>query len=1312
MNIKHRIRNFSFFCFIIAVAILNALPQDGKSNSSFTDTKERFENKGLTRSETPVECFSYEEDEDGEGIVIIGYHGIDKNVVIPATINGMPVVALGYNDNYWNGVFEDCTDLTSVAIPSSVRVIGCNAFAYCTSLKEIIIPEGVDEIGCDAFWGCSSLVSITIPKTVKILASEEDALYDELYDETFGKCISLESIVVDSDNEYFTSVDGVLFTKDMETLLQYPSGKKDKHYVVPEGVEEIGESAFYYCKNLEAIVIPEGMMYIGDWAFEECRSLVSVNIPASIEEIGTMGEIYVFSGCKVLEMINVAEDNENYVSVDGVLFTADMTKLILYPPAKKNANYDVPDDVESIGTYAFEDNPFLQTVTIPEGVAEIGGGVFYNCTSLRRVSFPSTLVMGENAWDLNSFWQIFFGNCLALEAVDVAEGNESYTSCDGVLFTADMTTLILYPPAKQASAYTIPATVEEILESAFWMCKGLEAIEVEDGNEKYVAVDGVLYQSNMNTLVRYPAGKKNAVYVVPATVNSIDVNALRGCINLTRIEVEEGNESFVSVDGVLFSKDMKTLVCYPAGRQNAEYTVPEGVASIDEYAFYGCEALMTVTLPNSLSSIGNDAFTGCQRLADMVFLGPLPNIHDCLDGEWDEDCNDVPTPITFHVLGARGWDDFSASDGLTVIIAEDNIDNEFEYETVDGGITITRYIGKQVNVYVPSSVKGTSVTAIGDRAFADCNFIKKVVAPYSVISIGDLAFAGCIFLENFEIFSNVKSLGIAPFMRCFNLRLGCYSPNYVIEGKLLLSKDKKTLVQYLCEGDDYNEYAAPVEIPDYVENIGAYAFAENGYLHDVLFSQDSALVTIGDHAFDECWNLRDFEIPAGVRSIGAYAFAECEEMSLIELSENVETIGMAAFLYCRMPESLYIPATVTFIGDGAFASNGGDDFSEIIVDEANEHYVSVNGILFTKDEKRLVQCPYAWIPLESYEDIDYAIPSSVTAIGAYAFCSCYNLVSVLIPESVREIGRHAFYESAIQSVVIPKNVAFIGDAAFACCLDLNAIDVDSANATYTSVDGVLFTKNMNTLLQYPYGKWPENGRYDIPDGVEKIAESAFEGCFTINELGIPESVSTIGDYAFYTDSINTIVFYGGVPSFGKNWHYSWKNMTISVPADRGWEDWEVPEGVTVTFRESFSLVLRKGWNLCAMPFIPDERCVARLKGIGDCWGWVASRNCRLETIRQGQGFWLYSDKEQVVEVSGEFAENTDDYDTEYRRGSIASTSTAVLKPGWNLVGKGFAGELTETSNVWTVENEILTRMKWTTEGYVLKPGTGYWIFIP
>ena len=181
--------------------------------------------------------------------------------------------------------------------------------------------------------------------------------------------------------------------------------------------------------------------------------------------------------------------------------------------------------------------------------------------------------------------------------------------------------------------------------------------------------------------------------------------------------------------------------------------------------------------------------------------------------------------------------------------------------------------------------------------------------------------------------------------------------------------------------------------------------------------------------------------------------------------------------------------------------------ASISVDENNENYSSDNGILFNKDKTILVQYPSA-------KDITaYEIPESVTTIGDGAFDCCTSLASVTIPDSVTSIGNYAFYEcTSLASITIPNSVTSIGRGAFEDCASLASISVDENNENYSSDDGILFNKDKTILVQYPSGK--TTSTYSIPNSVTSIGNYAFYGCTNLTSVTIPNSVTSIGDCAF------------------------------------------------------------------------------------------------------------------------------------------------------------------------------------------------------
>ncbi len=247
-----------------------------------------------------------------------------------------------------------------------------------------------------------------------------------------------------------------------------------------------------------------------------------------------------------------------------------------------------------------------------------------------------------------------------------------------------------------------------------------------------------------------------------------------------------------------------------------------------------------------------------------------------------------------------------------------------------------------------------------------------------------------------------------------------------------------------------------------------------------------SVVAIEDKSFSYCSDLTNITIPDGITRIGKEAFLSCSSLTSITIPDSVTTIGDRAFYNCKELTCVNISdiaswCKIKFISYFDHSSNplvyGGKLY--------------LNGNIVT----------------------DLIIPDGVNTISDYAFSSCSSITSVTIPGSVWEIGNDAFYDCAsLTNVTIHGSAITIGDGAFRVCTSLESISVDDKNLYYCSVDGVLFSKNMKTLIQYPSGK--TNGPYTIPNGVTTINDFAFYGCENLTSITIPDSVKTVGDYAF------------------------------------------------------------------------------------------------------------------------------------------------------------------------------------------------------
>ena len=184
---------------------------------------------------------------------------VSGDYTIPSMIEDCPVTIIDYN------AFRDCSNLKSIVIPETVTDINGSAFENCTSLSKITLPDSLKWIGGSTFGNCTNLTSIALPVGVS-----------DFGDRAFYGCTNLENIYVSENNTKFHSVDGVLFDKQINTLYQYPIGKKENTYSIPDSVNTINSYAFEYCNTLSEITIPNTVKTIGFSAFRYSSGLENV----------------------------------------------------------------------------------------------------------------------------------------------------------------------------------------------------------------------------------------------------------------------------------------------------------------------------------------------------------------------------------------------------------------------------------------------------------------------------------------------------------------------------------------------------------------------------------------------------------------------------------------------------------------------------------------------------------------------------------------------------------------------------------------------------------------------------------------------------------------------------------------------------------------------------------------------------------------------------------------------------------------------------------------------------------------------------
>ena len=516
----------------------------------------------------------YAADIEADGIY---YYILSENTVGVAANYDMPYsgdisipeeVDDGYGSTYTvvsicGAAFANCEDLLSVIIPETVTDIEEAAFAGCTGLTLIDIPHSVTTIESSAFSSCTGLTSIEIPYSVR-----------ELAEDTFAGCTNLADINVDSENGVFASVDGVLYSKNISAIYCMPAGKHLVEFVIPESVTTIGNMAFYDCGSIERLTILDGVTTIGEWAFGGCSGLKSLALPHNLASIGnwaferctgltsitipsrvtSIGQNIVFE-CANLAEINVDSENRMYASVDGVLYSKDISTLCQYPMGKKQSSFEIPESVNAIYDYAFY-HTNLEQVTMRYGVKSIGNNAFQYST-LEQITMPDGLeTIGENA----------FLGCTNLKTVDIPN---SVSSIGSNAFSAS-----------GLATVKIPDNLTTIEMSTFSNCKDLASVTLCDN---LVTIgSGAFIDCESLTSIE-----------IPDKVTVIGNTAFYGCSNLSSVTI---GESVTSITGMSFylCDNIKTVYCKPTVPpivgsrvfttvvfENAELCVPTG--SADEY---------------------------------------------------------------------------------------------------------------------------------------------------------------------------------------------------------------------------------------------------------------------------------------------------------------------------------------------------------------------------------------------------------------------------------------------------------------------------------------------------------------------------------------------------------------------------------------------------------------------------------------------------------------------------------------------------------------------------------------------------------
>ena len=345
MKKRHLVGIFS--CVLSAIMLATPILPVSGSLFSAQRSHEVKADTGTTRSED----WEYKINDTGENTIsIVKYYGNETNLKVPDEIDGKIVTEIAQKA-------INQTSLRTISLPKTLTYIGDSDFSHAKNLTSIEVRDS--EYGKTHFW------------------TDENGVLYEYFD-------------------HYTEVDQTTYDKYLE-LLCYPSAKSEKSYTVDDKVTAIAGSAFSNCFYLEEINLGNGVRKLGVAAFKNCMSIQSITIPKNVQKIGYNVAYF----CDKLAAYHVDEQNENYCDIDGVLYTKDKSKLVIYPKAKKLTDqiYTVDPACKEIEGMAFDYAAGLKEIKLPDGLTTIGRYAFLCCEQLEKLQIPETVTTIKGALD-------------------------------------------------------------------------------------------------------------------------------------------------------------------------------------------------------------------------------------------------------------------------------------------------------------------------------------------------------------------------------------------------------------------------------------------------------------------------------------------------------------------------------------------------------------------------------------------------------------------------------------------------------------------------------------------------------------------------------------------------------------------------------------------------------------------------------------------------------------------------------------------------------------------------------------------------
>ncbi len=1076
---------------------------------------------------------------------------------------------------------------------SSCAEIGQYAFYNCGALEEVTLPASCKTVGHLAFSGCTGLVSVDLGGS------------ESIGERAFSGCTSLKNFKADH-------------------------------------LMWIDNYAFYNCTALEGFVIGDLVTFVGGSAFEGCTSLRYIALGKSLETIGnnflsgTTALVEIYYNAKSFTVYNYYNTpfygagsadgitltvGRDVVAIPDYLFYVDNSS---YTPAKlKTVVFEEGSACKKIGLEAFAGVKTLTSVTLPEGLTEIGDYAFYGCTALTDVNLPATL---------EHFGQDVFSGCGAIAysvyggvnylgnsenpfliAISVADEGEienlvihpdarivndsAFQNCTAiktVTFGNKLVTIGRYAflGCTSLEAVTIPDSVRTIGLDAFYGCSSLKTVRIGKGVTSFggsafggcTALESIYYNAvavkNTENCDYFSGMTSGATLTVGRDVVEIPPYLFQYA-NITSVTFEEGS--------ALRSIGDYAFLCTSI----TEVHLPAGVESIGNHAFRQCKLLTVLTMGEAVTVIGDDAFRDCSALVSLKISSGVTWIpRGLLRG-----CSSL-VDLTVPFLGATA--DLTGLD-----VTYGYFGYIFGSDSYTGSVNVYGYgtsmSYKLYNWYIPASLRSVTVTGgtLVNRAFENCTMLTEVTLTEDVSLITEGAFGGCTGIRT--LYYDLASAAV----------IGNYPLSGLTLNTITVGHDVKSLPDYLF----YGVVATTVTFHPECElaSIGEYAFASNRM---TAISLPSTVTSIGEGAFSACTLLESITLPAGVTELADALFKNCTALAAV--NGTVTAIGEETFYGCRALTSFGIPATMTEIPAYAFYNTGltsvtlpagvtriGDyAFSSCtaLTEVTCLGTVAVGSSAFSgcSNLESFTAAGVSGIGSFAFQSCSKLATLDLGAasgeIGASAFSGCSALTAVTLPEGITAIGSEAFSGTGITDLVIPDSVTSIGGSAFASSrlvsLALGSGITAIPNGMcygLTSLETVTMAEGVESIGSNAFYGCTALKTVGFVDSITSIGENAFRSCTALSFSALPASLKTIGSSAFY--GCRSITGKLTLPdSIGTVGSYAFRDCTgiteVDTGSGLGYLTWEVFGGCTslkvVTIGTGMDYIDRRAFEGCTL----------------------------------------------------------------------------------------------------------------------------------